>query len=102
MEIRVYKNDVDIISEETTTNYKQTIISNADNPLKLMIVGDSFRLRTIQYFSKDFSKVTAIHRDDIRQAKDELREADVLLVCCVERFDSEMIKNISTLVSLLK
>ena len=62
--------------------------SEAENDCRFVMLGDSFTQGMIPYLEKDFSVVCLTHRDNVSEVKEDVREADILVVFAVERFDS--------------
>ena len=91
-----YRKDVAILSDEKQTfsgNGAVEVIETAsENPAHFVMVGDSFRDVILKFFIPEFSRVTSIHRDAIKedaalQEIASLKEGDVLLLLAVERYD---------------
>ena len=97
-----YRPDVSITSCSGTGN-DGIYTSTTDNPngLKLALVGDSYRVRMAPYVEKDFSQSTILHRNNVPQAAAQIRECNVLIVECVERYDKEMFTNLNQLITVL-
>ena len=85
-----------ILSDEKQTfsgNGAVEVIETAsENPAHFVMVGDSFRDVILKFFVPEFSRVTSIHRDAIKedaalQEIASLKEGDVLLLLAVERYD---------------
>lgn len=66
--------------------------ATSDNPNgeKLVMIGDSFRLAMIPYFTQDYSEICVAHRHSLDEVKDDLKNPDVLIIGSVERFDNYM------------
>ena len=65
------------------------------------MVGDSYRVRMAPYAEKDFSQSTILHRNNVPQAAAQIKECNVLIVECVERYDKEMLSNLNQLITVL-
>ena len=66
------------------------------------MVGDSFRLYMMPYLERDFSHVSIAHRDNIHDIEDDIRQADILVVECVERLDDSLNGTILQLIDILE
>ena len=91
--VQYYVPDVD--TEYNVTSDKSSDNGNvrrteSDNPnrLSLVLVGDSFRVNMSEPLTRGFQKTLILHRDYLDASmKDEILNADVLIVEAVERFD---------------
>ena len=91
--VQYYVPDVD--TEYSVTSDKSSDNGNvrrteSDNPngLSLVLVGDSFRVNMSEPLTRGFQKTLILHRDYLDASmKDEILNADVLIVEAVERFD---------------
>lgn len=75
--------------------------STSDNTQSFVIIGDSYRTNLIPYLEKEFSECTFVHRDAIEAAKENIKNADILVVSAVERYDYFIFEQIPTLISYL-
>jgi len=66
------------------------------------MVGDSFRLYMMPYLERDFAHVSVAHRDNIGDIQDDIRQADILVVECVERLDDSLNGTILQLIDILE
>ena len=66
------------------------------------MVGDSFRLYMMPYLERDFQHVSIAHRDNIHDIEDDIRQADILVVECVERLDDSLNGTILQLIDILE
>ena len=57
---------------------------------RLVLIGDSFRVSMLPYLERDFSTVVAVQRENIKEAADDIKNADIIVMSCVERFDTKM------------
>ena len=66
--------------------------SKSDDPdnEKLIMIGDSFRLAMIPYFTQDYAEICVAHRHSLDQVKEDVANTDTLIVGSVERFDKYM------------
>lgn len=64
--------------------------SSSTNKKKLTMIGDSFRLAMIPYFTQDYAEICVAHRHSLDQVKEDLTNTDTLIVGSVERFDKYM------------
>ena len=78
--------------------------TESDNPngLSLVLVGDSFRVNMSDPLTRDFAKTLILHRDYLDASmKDEILNADVLIVEAVERFDILLPPSVRKLLEIL-
>ena len=68
---------------------------------KLCLVGDSFRVNMMPYLAKDFTKCTFAHRDYMNQIHADVKNADVIVVEAVERYDYEGYKSAQRVLNIL-
>lgn len=77
--------------------------SDSQNNEKLIMVGDSFRLAMIPYFSQDYSEICVAHRDYVDDIKADLNgDFDVLIIGSVERFDKYMFEVLPKIIDYVK
>ena len=78
--------------------------TESDNPngLSLVLVGDSFRVNMSDPLARGFQKTLILHRDYLDASmKDEILDADVLIVEAVERFDVLLPGSVRALLEIL-
>ncbi len=75
--------------------------SDCGNDQKLVLLGDSFRVAMLPYLEKDFAEICVAHRDEKNKVKQDIREADVLVVTAVERFDKAVVETAQALAGYL-
>ncbi len=78
--------------------------TESDNPngLSLVLVGDSFRVNMSEPLTRSFQKTLILHRDYLDASmKDEILNADVLIVEAVERFDILLPGSVRKLLEIL-
>lgn len=100
-EVQILETDgeIDIIHTERSAVYR--VESTADRDCNFVMVGDSFRLYMVPYLERDFSHVTISHRDNIEDIQDDIKEADILVIECVERMDDGLNGTILQLIEIL-
>lgn len=76
--------------------------SDCGNDQKLVLVGDSFRAAMLPYLERDFAEICAAHRDEKQDIKQDIKEADVLVVEAVERFDKTLFEVARALTGYLR
>lgn len=76
--------------------------SDCDNKQKLVLIGDSFRIAMLPYLEKDFSEICVAHRDDKQSIKQDIKEADILVISAVERFDTAVAEVAPVIAGYLK
>ena len=98
-----YRPEVNVTSRSGSGN-DAVYTSTTDNPngLKLALVGDSYRVLMVPYVEKDFSRSTVMHRNSVPTAAAQIKECNVLIVECVERYDKEMFANLNQLITILQ
>ena len=102
-----YKEDIPLISEEGTKDYlygySDVYRSTADtgNPEHLVFIGDSFIEWIIPLMQKDYDKVCFSHRDYIDDIAADIKDADVIVVSSVERFDKAIYEKIPKIIRIL-
>ena len=74
--------------------------SNGANEKKLCLIGDSFRVNMMPYISKDFTNCTFVHRDYMGEVKDDIKNADIIVIEAVERYDYEAFHTIQRVINL--
>ncbi len=98
-----YKPEIHVIREEGLRDQifgydpVYTCDTEAERDMNFVLVGDSFRVWMLQYVEKDFSHLCFVQRENADQVKDEIQDADILVVSAVERFDEDMFANIPLL-----
>ena len=75
--------------------------SDCGNDQKLVFLGDSFRIAMLSYLEKDFAEICVAHRDEKNKIKQDIKEADVLVVSAVERFDKTVFETAQALIDYL-
>ena len=75
----------------------------ADAPYKqhLVLIGDSFRVSMLPYLEKDFSILTAVQRENMRDVSEEIKNSNIIVVTAVERFDTKMFDSLEELKGIL-
>ena len=63
----------------------------------LVIIGDSFRVSTLPYLEKDFRRVAGASRQHMDWAEQDIKDADIIVMTAVERFDNEMFAKLDEL-----
>lgn len=101
-EIELFNTDgeIDHIHTEKSAVYRTD--STASNQSRFVMVGDSFRLYMMPYLERDFAHVSAAHRDNICDIQDDIRQADILVIECVERLDDSLNGTILQLIDIFE
>ena len=101
-EIELFNTDgeIDHIHTEKSAVYRTD--STASNQSRFVMVGDSFRLYMMPYLERDFQHVSIAHCDNIHDIEDDIRQADILVVECVERLDDSLNGTILQLIDILE
>ena len=68
---------------------------------KLCLLGDSFRINMLPYLAKDFTSCTFAHRDYLTEVKPDIKNADVIVIEAVERYDYEAFSCIQRVINTL-
>lgn len=76
--------------------------STSSNNTKLVFISDSYREAMAPYIVKDFSYTTLAHGDYISEISDDILNANVLVMGCVERYDYRMFNYIDKVISTLE
>ena len=91
-----------------------TECAKAPNKQNIVLFGDSFRNAMTPYLQKDFTRCTVAHRDLLCNNMSvpvsaynptmvaEVKNADILVVCSVERYDYNIIGQARELIKILK
>ncbi|QFJ54876.1 DHHW family protein [Pseudobutyrivibrio xylanivorans] len=75
--------------------------SNGANQKKLCLIGDSFRVNMMPYLSKDFTNCTFAHRDYMGEIHGDIKNADIIVIEAVERYDYEAFHTIQRVINVL-
>ena len=84
--------------------YTEAYRSKAAEPLfdkKIAFLGDSFRVSMLPYMEKDFAELAAVQRQNMDQIKEDIQNADIIVLTAVERHDYDIYDRIPTIVSYL-
>jgi len=103
-----YRPEVKIITESGRREMQENgydavikITSTAADNRKFVLIGDSFSVNLAYYIYKDFSDSTIIHRDFIDWATQDVKDAEILVLSVVERYDEHLIDEIEACIVLL-
>lgn len=101
----LYKQDVNILKTTGIRDGEGTFTAQTDseNECNFVLIGDSYRLQMLPFLERDFSNVTLTHRNNISSSKiiNAVKEADILVLEAVERYDTRLLNNVSTLIEIL-
>ena len=75
--------------------------SDGANDKSLCLVGDSFRVGMIPYLSKDFTRCTFAHRDNIKEIASDIKNADIIVIEAIERYDTDGFNSINRVINIL-
>ena len=67
----------------------------------LVLIGDSFRVSMLPYLEKDFSLLTAVQRENMRDVSEDIKNSNIIVVTAVERFDTKMFDSLDVLKEIL-
>jgi hypothetical protein len=101
-----YKPDIIKVNESGTNNVENSVYrveSNSDNDQKIVVVGDSYRDSMVDFIWKDFKYSSFSHRKMLGDAglSEDLKNADIIVVESIERYDSNMLKAINSMIDIL-
>lgn len=103
-----YRPEVTITSESGRRKMQENgydpvikISSSAADNRKFVMIGDSFSINLAYYIYKDFSDSTIIHRSYIDWDTQDIKDADILVLSVVERYDDHLIEEIEAVIALL-
>lgn len=101
----LYKQEVTILETTGLRDGEGTFTAKTDseNECNFVLIGDSYRLQMLPFLERDFSNVTLTHRNNISSTKivNAVKEADILVLEAVERYDTRLMNNVSTLIEIL-
>ncbi len=92
--------EINIIHTEKSAVYRTD--STAANDSNFVMLGDSFRLYMMPYLERDFSHVSIAHRDNVQDLTDDIRDADILVIECVERLDDSLNGTLIQIINILE
>ena len=100
-----YKKDVTLTLDEGDRKGSGTLVtkSTSENECNFVMISDSFRKAMIPFLEKDFSDCTITHRNNINDVKVEeaIRNADVLVIATIERYDSSLVQSVDKIINIL-
>ncbi len=78
-------------------------IKNLTEGLNFVLIGDSYKNSMSQFFYKDFESCKLEHRDDLKKENviEEIKNADILVLEAVERYDADLIESAQTIIDIL-
>ncbi len=102
-----YRPELNILSFDNTQtsdlvfsgHYKVT--TDSPNKERLVMLGDSFTLTIMNYMLRDYSESYFANRSDVFNIKDEVRNADVIVLESCERLDYRMWDDVDNLIEVL-
>ena len=79
-------------------------VSNSTNECNFCIIGDSYRAFMSKYIMKDFSHYYQLYTKFFSEPgnREIVRDADIIVVECVERFNSTLLETLDTLCDYLE
>ncbi len=75
--------------------------SNSENQTNFVMISDSYRVNMEPILTKDFSNCTIAHRDYISSCEEDLKNADIIVVSMVERYDYEAFNAMEKIIKIL-
>lgn len=99
-----YKPEVTVTegnSEEYRTKNVFRTKADCGNEDRLVLLGDSYRAMMIPYLRKDFASATVAHRDYLSSVENDVKNATILVVAAVERYDARVFPTIDRLIEIL-
>ncbi len=99
-----YKPDITTSVKNTENGNIAVYTSNSPNKKNFVMIGDSFRSAMAPFIAKDFSNATFIHFNavDTSAAKAAIKDADVLFIGNVERYDYALSNMINSCTAILQ
>lgn len=93
-----YKPEIKVEMESISEQQFKKYTSNSENDRTLFIIGDSFRVATENYLSRDFKTIYSAHynhldNEYVDEAIADLSEGDVIIVSALERMDKYVYKS---------
>ena len=76
--------------------------SSSTNDKHYVMLGDSFRVSMIPFLQKDFAQTTIYHRNEFDVVKNEVLDADILVIAAVERYDADIFNTAKKIIELYK
>ena len=95
-----YKDEISMIKENGGV-YTWFSESDNENGKSLVLLGDSYRDQMTPYLKKDFTKCAIVHRDYIETVVNDIKNADVLVLQAVERYDKRLFQYHDRLIEIL-
>ena len=82
---------------------RHTTASNATYDLNFVMFADSYRVMQLGYLEKDFSDCFLTHRSHVNDAdsKEAIKNADIIVIAAVERYDSDVINTAKKIIKTL-
>lgn len=98
-----YKPEVVMEEEEGDiyTGWTYHAYSDSPNAQKFVILGDSYRAFMAQYLVRDFSDCTIAHRAYAEEVREDIRDADILVIEAVERYDVQIPETVEKVIEIL-
>lgn len=98
-----YKPEINTIFSEGSENEIYKIKTDSQNTEKVVVVGDSFRIHLSHFLYKDFAESTFLHRGYLPEEsiKEDIKNSDILVVTANERYDTDMIDSIDSIIEIL-
>lgn len=101
-----YKPDITVgsIDGSQVVDWIYRANSTSSNQCNVVVIGDSFRLFMSNYMAKDFSNYTHVHWKYLEEpiAKEAFKNADIIIIESVERFNWTMLNTLSSVSNTLE
>lgn len=97
-----YKPEVNVTV--VSGNYESNIYrakSDSANEQKVVLLGDSYRAAMSPALERDFSEVVISHRDYVDSVVGDVKDADVIVLMAVERYDSRIFPTADRIMEIL-
>lgn len=101
-EVELFNTDGEIDHVHTEKSAVYRTDSTASNDSRFVMIGDSFRLYMMPYFERDFAHVSIAHRDNINDIREDISQADILVIECVERLDDSLNGTLLSVIDILE
>ena len=101
-----YRDEVEIDSYyggDGANDIRHTTAANATNDCNFVMLADSYRCFQLDLIQKDFSDAYLCHRNQVNDPMtvEAIRNADVLVIAAVERFDYDIFNTALNIINIL-
>ena len=91
------------IGADGANDIRHTTASNATHDCNFVMLADSYRVFQLDLIQRDFSDAYLCHRNQVNQAQtvEAIKNADVLVIAAVERFDYSIFDTAIQIINIL-